>query len=427
MHNSIFHPSISSIKKLHSSGSNSEDVFNQNRRLVLKIINDFSPITRKSLVEKTGLRNATITLIMNELLEAGIVEEKGFIPGDSGRKIMGFGMTSDKFCTVVGRLSISYLSVGVFDIHGKNLYINKIFMDTLLDIKTTCNVFIKEFHKTQSSVGDRTILGVGLGVEGPFIIRDGYYKLPHPGSENGLFDIGKELSDRLDYPVIINKQNNFAVYDHWKKRNKNGNLGTYINITVSYTIECGIIINGEILNGLDGSTGFLGNLLMDIDDSGQIHTLNDLCSSISIMNQVKELIKDYPDSVLNQSINNLNIRDVIRAFHTKDPLALNIFKEAGIYLGRAVATLVNILNPDFICIGDEIPTSMKMREIISNEAIKHISRHVNLNLYTVILDYESHRHPEIDPSLSGANQYIVDMIISSLDFSTADNPFISEH
>ncbi len=418
MSHPIYDPALLSLRKIRNKGTNAESTYNQNRRLILQMIKDAGVISRKALAEKTGLQLATITMIINEFLEIGIIQETGFIEGDRGRKIMGFGPVRDKFCTIVSRISVSYFTIGVYDINNENLYIDKVFMDTLQDIRKTCDAIAKEIKEVKKKFNDKTFLGVAIGIEGPFVIKDSYYKLPDPKSQDGYFDIGKVLSDKLSLPVIVNRQNNFAVYNLWMEESKNNHLGIFVNITISYTIECGIMINGEILNGSNGSAGLLGNVIFD---HNLLTTLNDHCSSTTVLKRVHDSLKEYPNSVLNQIKGEINIRDVIKAFILDDPLAVEIFTDVGKWLGHMVASLTNLLNPDYILLGDELPQTERMQAIIREEARKFISPEIDLNLHMFILDFKSHRQAKIDPSLLGASRYIFDAFIQSIDFTEIDH------
>lgn len=414
MSHPIYDPALLSLRKISNKGANAESAYNQNRRLILQLIKDAGVISRKALAEKTGLKLATITMIIKELLEKGIIQETGFIDGDCGRKIMGFGLVRDKYCTIVSRISVSYFTIGVYDVSNENLYIDKVFMDTLHDINKTCDAIAKEIRELKKKFQHKTILGVAIGVEGPFVIKDGYYKMPDPSQPDGYFDIGKVLSKKISLPVIVNRQNNFAVYNLWMEENKNNHLGIFINITISYAIECGIMVNGEILNGCNGSAGLLGKVVFNPHTG---NTFDELCSSNSVLRRAHDSLPAYPQSVLNRIDGEVNIRDVIKAFIQEDELAVAIFTDVGKSLGQTVASLTNLLNPDRILIGDEIPQTERMRGIIESEAKKYISPEVKLNLDMFILDFKSHRQAKIDPSLLGASRYIVDAFIQSIDFT----------
>lgn len=421
MKNHFHNPALFSLDKIQDRGTNSETIFTQNRRLILKLIKNSDVITRKEIIEKTGLKGATITIIINEFLESGIIKKIGLMEGTSGRRVMGFRFASEDYCTISIRISVSYIKVGVYDLNNQNLYIKKIFFDTLSNINNTCDLIVDEVEAAKETYKDKTVIGVGVGVEGPYVIQNGYYKLWQPRNTEEYFDIGKVLAEKIPYPILINKSNNFAVYNSWKNESKNTTLGIHVNISVSNTIACGIIYNGEIVNGCSGTVGLLGNFPVFQGNMEEALTLNDVCSSSAIVNKVYMCLDEYPNSSLQAVKENLNIRDVINAFINEDELGVRIFTEAGIHLGKAVGIIVNLLNPDYIYIGDELPLNSKMHEIIEEEAKRYCKKSTYFNLHLDKFDFEQSRDSKLDSTLMGASAYVADAFLQSMMFTNEEN------
>ena len=417
MPNSFVNPSLLSISKIQNRGSNAESVLNQNRRLILQTIKDAGVISRTQLTEKTGLEYATITIAVKSLQAKGLINDIGFIQGDKGRKIKGFSMSLEGHAGITIRCNPNYLEIAAYDPQNTNLYIKKIYLDTFQDIDQTCNVIVKEIEEAKSSIKDRTLIGIALGVEGPFEMVDGYYKYPDPRFPDGYFDIGTVLNQRLGTPIIVNRQSNFAVYQLWKSEGKSNPLGIYVHISVSYTIECGIMVNGEIINGANGTAGFLGNIVLGKNAQGTPIYLENITSSISVVDRTKSLLKEYPLSILVLKKDDMDIRDVIRAFSLSDELAVRVFSEVGEALGILIANIESLLNPDYIFISDELPTTSKMKSIIMDEAKRYLPESISPNLHLYVLDYDQSRVTKDDPSLLGANSYLIDAFIQSMEFT----------
>lgn len=416
MSNSFVNPSLFSISKIQNRGSNAESVLNQNRRLILHNIKDAGVISRKQLTEITGLKLATVTIAIKSLQDRGLIEEVGLIEGDMGRRIMGFSMSHKRFATITIRMSPNYIKVASYNLKNDNLYIKKVFLNTFLDIDHTCDVIVQEIEEARSSIKDRILIAIALGVEGPFEIVNGYYKYPDPKIPNGYFDIGKVLNQRLNTPVVVNKQSNFAVYHLWKQEGKSNPLGIFVHISISFMIECGIIINGEIINGSRGTVGHLDQIALGLYENGNPRFLKDYASSTAALNRVESLLKEYPLSILTLKKNDLDIRDVIRAFTLNDELAVKVFTEIGKSLGMLIANIENLLNPNYIFIGDELPTTLSMKNIIIEEALRYLPNHAAPNVYPHVLDHEHSPMTKDDPSLLGANSYIIDAFIQSMEF-----------
>jgi len=411
MYNRIYNPALFSLRKLRVSGVNSESTLQQNRSLMLSLVKDRPGITRKELAQITGLKPATITIAINDFLEAGLIEKTGFTEGDSGRRLMGFRFVQDRFLTIAVRLNVSYLAIGLYNIKTENLFIKKIFMDTLKDIEATCEVITREIEQIKPLTDNRQIIGIGVAVEGPFILNNGYYKLIDPKRPSGYFDLGDYLSKKTGIPVIINRENNFSAYTIWKEANLPNKLGIIVCITISYEVDCGIIINGEIAYGENGTSGLFGNLGICFDDQNNIIPLVEKISSNATLKRVHELIGQYHDSILVAKINDLNIRDVIKAYYLNDALALAVFNEVAVYLGRAVSIIINLLNPTQIVIEDEIPFDNRFLESVKKEVKKHIFKAIDPNI-TVDMS-RSQRLTQLDTTLMGACYYITDAYIDT--------------
>lgn len=411
MKKNFTNPSLLSMAKMKNQGVNAESNLNQNRRLILSIINDLGVASRKELAYRTNLKPATITIAINDFLDAGIIEKAGFRSGDSGRKVMGFRLARNKYCAISIRLNVSYISIGVYDIHKKNLFIKKMFMDTLKDIRKTCDIIAQEIDAVKPIIGKLEVLGVGVAVEGPFIIKDGYYQLPDPESETGYFDLGKTLNEKIEYPIIINRENNFSVYCLWKEEFKKYQLAIIVIIMISYEVECGIMINGEIINGRNGSAGLLGKVFLNCDDQGNKTKFADRVSTKALLKRTLELLDQYPDSVLVSKKDDLNIRDVIMAFFDHDELAVRVYTEAAKQIGFMIANITHVLNPDLILISDEIPLNKEMEKIIIEETKLHVSPEILPLIRLPINRVE--RFTKDDPSLLGACYYIIDAFIET--------------
>ncbi|MGI6005473.1 MAG: ROK family protein [Christensenellales bacterium] len=395
--------------------------------MLLGLIRESGIATRNQLVALTHLKNATITIIINEFLQKGLIEETGLVDGGNGRRVMGFRI-ANRFCCVSIRLSVSYLKFSVYDIHMNNLYVTKTFIDTLADLSFTCDVIAREMRAAQECIGDKSVVGIGVGVEGPFVIKDERYQ--YFDSRTGqYFDLGKELHNRTGHLVIINRMSNYTAYRAWNQLLKD-DLGIVISFNISYTLECGIIFNGEMLSGAQGLTGMIGNVIAGKDEDGHVLRYNDLISVPAIIDRTIRLLDAYPESSLHQSAADLNIRDVIAAYAQEDPLAVHVYRECAQTCGKAISVLIELMNPDVVFFGDEIPNSEAYMALVYQEAIKNLKHESAVrfawmgpsNTMTFISPEKTTwdkaivgRLTKLDPSLTGAADYVFSVVLGGYD------------
>lgn len=405
---------VADPRRKEKKGSNYESVHQENRALILHMIKDAGTITRTQLAARSGLKQATITIIMKEFLNADIVREKGYVDGGNGRKIKGFGLANNRFATFAVRITKSYISLGVFDVYSKNIKVIKTFMDTFKDLRATCDYIYSEVNKMKKYVKNMEILGLGIAVEGAFVLEDDRYIIYDRMSQK-RFDIGIELSNMLSMPVVVHKTNDFGAFNIWgDKKDKNGK-GILVMIMISYTVECSIIINGEILHGSKGLAGQFGMMVIGCNKDGSLKKLDDIIAPKAILKKVSEQIDKYPDSVLHQHTEDMKINDVIDAYNLNDELAIKLFHEAAWQLAIAIANIINLINPDWILVGDEIPHKKSINEIM----IKEIKKHVNPEAFEQLDYIVEHRErlTENDPSLKGASEFITDMALTEYKYN----------
>jgi len=100
---------------------NLELVKEQNRTMVIEILNSLGTTTRTELANITGLTRATITNIINEFLEVNLIEEVGTIDGKVGRKRKLIKINEDAFYVVGIEFGVNIVRTGVYNLNGKNI------------------------------------------------------------------------------------------------------------------------------------------------------------------------------------------------------------------------------------------------------------------------------------------------------------------
>ncbi len=403
-----YSPSLLSVNKINEFGYNNSIGQAENRKLLIRLLHREGETSRKQLAELSGLKQATVTLIINDFIDRNLVEETGLINGDSGRQVRGLRLV-DRFCIITVRISVSYLCVAMYDIYGSNLYCHKIFMDTLVDLNKCCDIITTEINLAQkmNSGREMNLLGIGIGVEGSFVIKDQRYQYYDTKREE-YFDFTAEISGRVSYPVYINRMSNYIAYYVWKNR-WGKSLGTVVSFTLSYSVECGVIINGDMLSGSQGMAGKIGQIVCEYDDEGRPVFFKDVISVGKILENTRALMPQFPDSALCKDSGKLNIRDIINAYIQGDPLAVKVYDKCAVYCGRAINCIISMFNPDMVFFGDEVPLVDEFFEKVYREAVKGISPDVPVKL----LKPDKIRSTKSDPSLLGAAEYIFEVSIEN--------------
>jgi len=152
--------------------------------------------------------------------------------------------------------------------------------------------------------------------------------------------------------VLENDANAAAVGESWLGVSQEFKNSIYL--TLGTGVGSGIIIDGKILRGVGGMGGEIGHLCVEALGAscgcGSRGCVEQYSSASAIVRIAKKLESQYPESVLKNNAN-LKAFEVFQAGTAGDELALEVFRQMGFYLGVALTSLLNVLNPEIIVIG----------------------------------------------------------------------------
>lgn len=206
----------------------------------------------------------------------------------------------------------------------------------------------------QQTGGVEQISAVSVVVPGTVNVEEGaVVKAPNLPCLDG-FRLAAALTEQLDLPAILeNDANAAAVGEMWQ----GAAVGckTIICVTLGTGVGGGIILDGKLWRGVDGSAAEIGHMCVDpfggvACTCGSRGCLEVFASATAIVRMTREASPRYPDSVL-QGKEDRTAETIFEAGQQGDELALEIFRRMGVYLGIGLANLINILNPEMIVIG----------------------------------------------------------------------------
>ena len=154
-----------------------------------------------------------------------------------------------------------------------------------------------------------------------------------------------------------------------------------IYITIGPGLGAGIIIDGQIYHGIDGTAGEFGHTIIDpngpLCSCGNRGCLEALVTEPSIMKQATEGINKGEATLINnlaQKQGNLTPKIIYEAALKGDKFAIQIIQKTGYYLGLGLVNLVNLLNPEVIVIGGDISQVAdillkSVKEVVSSRAL----------------------------------------------------------
>lgn len=179
------------------------------------------------------------------------------------------------------------------------------------------------------------------------------------------YRLAEALETKLQRPVLIENDANAAALGEMWQGAARGH-GTIVCLTLGTGVGSGIILDGELWRGIDGTAGEIGHTSVDPFGGVQCECGNYGClevcaSATAIVRMTSEALLKHPASRLNAiGAADLTAREVADAATLGDGLALEIFHRMGTYLGIACANIVNTLNPEMIVIGGGVSAAFDL-------------------------------------------------------------------
>lgn len=208
-----------------------------------------------------------------------------------------------------------------------------------------------------SGVPFASLAAVGVTAPGTIDFERGIiYQAPNLKGWDAV-PLAERLRERLGLPTILENDANAAAYGEWHHGAGQGTRHM-IYLTISTGIGGGLILNGQLYRGTDGTAGELGHVT--VDDNGPLHNcgtygcLEVMASGTAIARMAHAAVAAGRSDVLAKAAaasGELTAHEVDQAAETGDPVAREILARAAHYLGVGLANYVNIFNPRAIVLG----------------------------------------------------------------------------
>lgn len=205
---------------------------------------------------------------------------------------------------------------------------------------------------TQEGIAKEDVIGVGMGVPGP-VKEDGtVVKAVNLGW--GVYNPGNELSDILGVPVKAGNDANVAALGEMWKGGGQG-YSDMVAVTLGTGVGGGIILGGHILCGSTGAGGEIGHIHVEDDEEDACGCKNHGCleqytSATGVVRIAKKkLAATSKETVLRNE--EVTAKSIWNAVKDGDELAIEVAEIYGEYLGKGLAAIAAVVNPEIFVIG----------------------------------------------------------------------------
>lgn len=302
-----------------------------NRKAAVRILRH-NAMSRAELARATGLTRAATSLIVEELVNDGIVTELTPQSVGRGRSATPLALRDDCYYALAVDLSRTGCSVGLCDMAGNLLQSARI-----PDLNDPVEAIIAELQAMLETVDRIKVLGIGISSPGPLDCQKGRILNPPRFERWHGVEIGKRLSDALDLPAWL-ERDVCALALHQLERGQSQN---FMLLFVGIGIGAAIMSGGKLLGHSGNFTGELGHTTIRFD--GRLCKCGNR-GCLETYASIPALLEDTEFSGWNDLMDHVD----------SDPAAGHLLDQEAVYLSAGLTNLLNLIPVDTIYLAGDI-------------------------------------------------------------------------
>jgi predicted NBD/HSP70 family sugar kinase len=338
--------------------------------------------TIADLCKEFNLSTPKVTTILTELINEGLFKDLGKVHSTGGRRPNLYGMIPESVFFLGVDVKQSHINIGLTDLSKNLIAIKENVPYTLSNNQDSLNdlvEIIKSFVK-HLSINKEKILGLGINLSGRINYSTGYsYSFFHFNEE----PLSKILEKELGIKTFLENDSRAMAFGEFSsgvvKDEKN-----VLFLNMDYGIGMGVMINSQLYYGKSGFAGEFGHIpIFDneiICNCGKKGCLETEASGWALTRMFKEKIKSGSSSLIlknahisDKSIDAIRLKDIINGAINDDVLAIELIAEIGEKIGKGIALLINIFNPELVILGGRLAETGEYIELPLKSAINKYS------------------------------------------------------
>jgi predicted NBD/HSP70 family sugar kinase len=383
-----------------------------------KIIRQLYFASALSCSDLSALINTSVPLttkMLNELIRDNDIMETGYAPSTGGRRPQMYSIRPDIMYTVAVAMDQLFTRIVIMDMHRQ--YVSE---SERIELHLARNPHALETlsqkldeHILRSGVRKEKIVGIGIGMPGFVDSKKG---LNYSFLGAGETSITHYIKERVGVPTFIENDSSLialAELSFGAVRNKKSAMV----VNLSWGIGLGLILNGELFRGYNGFAGEFSHLPLFSNNKlcscGKMGCLETEASLIVVVEKALEGIRNgrvtmMKEEQLKQNLDSASYA-ITQAAGKGDKFAVELLSEAGYSIGRGVAILIHLLNPETIVLGGRGAAAGKIwqtpiQQALNEHCIPRLA--VNTQIEVSALGY--------DAELIGAAALVMDNALFTL-------------
>ena len=314
---------------------NQELIRDINTQSVIRTILANGAISRASIASRLGLTKATVSAIVQILLERGLILETGSDDTRKGRKPILLQMNKNCGHVVAIDIAAETITLMTANLMGENCRLTQFAHPQ--DENALLPLLMEKIDAAVSLLAPSRygLLGIAIGIHG-VVHHNKIMFLPY--SSFAHLDLAGELEKKYAVPVILENEANLSVLGEWAFCH---NTNEMLYISIHSGIGVGIIMKNQLVKGKNGYAGEWGHTIIEVDGRpcpcGNRGCLEQYASERAFFTELSRQ-KGMP----------VDAETFGRLYREKDPHAIEAMNRFIKYMAIGINNLLNTFNPDII-------------------------------------------------------------------------------
>ncbi|RZQ61449.1 ROK family transcriptional regulator [Amycolatopsis suaedae] len=342
--------------------------------------------TRREISRQTALAPSTVSLRVDSLIAAGLVEEAASGQATGGRQPRFLRVRGDAGAVVSVALGTHHFRLAVADLVGRVLHVTECPIDVALGPAAAMREI---WERTLIALGDArvdagAVRGMALGVPAPIDSRLGTVtssaQLPGWGQQN-LYDLIKR---HTELPVSIQNDANLLALAEFRAAGPD--VGHMLAVKVGSRIGSGVVVGGRLYSGSSGAAGEISHSRSSGRSAihcwcGTPDCLESVAGGAALVARLRQEGYDIGGTA-----------DLVALAGAGDARAVELLREAGGLVGEVLSYVVNFLNPDLVTFGGQLsgvpPFVAAIRAAVFQQCLPVVTDALEVRVGTVGTDAE---------------------------------------
>jgi predicted NBD/HSP70 family sugar kinase/predicted transcriptional regulator len=330
-----------------------------NRQIVLNYVRDRSPISRAEIARETELHRSTVSVIIDDLVSAGLIEEIGEGISSGGRKPTLYKLKTGDAVAIGIDVTPRTTTIAIADLAGK--VIESDTFPTSPDMDFMTNQILEHLNRITTKF---PIKDLEIGMSVPGLVDQKLGRIFHvPYFDWRDWDICQRIEAETGFRVTVeNDANATALAELWFGHEKIRKIDTFVMVLVGEGIGTGIIFDGQVYRGEKGAGGEFGHMIAGDDapiecSCGSRECWEAYASEKAMIQRYRRLLKQDDMKQADTDIGNLIDLAINGEKH-----ALQALKQTARYLGNGISNLIVGLSPQIVVVSGKITQAWDLFE-----------------------------------------------------------------